>query len=81
MTCRSKKHRVPHHMKKSWWGSSDEGHQLLGKKPKKETSINETKPLETSSFVNVCYYFIVVGLYYPKLSYMILSGSTPRESR
>ena len=28
MTCRSKKHRVPHHMKKSWWGSSDEGHQL-----------------------------------------------------
>ena len=53
MTCRSKKHRVPHHMKKSWWGSSDEGHQLLGKKPKKETSINKTKPLETSSFVNV----------------------------
>ena len=23
-----KKHHVPHHTKKSWWASSDEGHQL-----------------------------------------------------
>ena len=44
------------------------------------TPINATKPLKISGFVNVCYKFIVVLIYPPKLSYIIDSGSTPRES-
>ena len=45
------------------------------------TPINATKPLETSDFVSICYTFVTVCLYQPKLSYMMLSGSTPSESR
>ena len=66
-----------------FWGHSREtdkvqiGFQTNPNKPitnhNNATPINATKPLNFSDFVSVCYKFVTVCLYQPKLSYTILS--------
>ena len=48
--------------------------------PKSATLINEAKPLKFSDFATVYNSFPLACFYPPKLSYMMLSGSTPRLS-
>ena len=48
--------------------------------PKRATLITKTKPLKISDFVLAYYNYLLAWFYPPKLSYMMLSGSTPRLS-